>query len=200
MSQIDCDTIDLNTYDYNLDYMFDDLINYHGYASETGFQQDVNQSAPEFDNQDVLKQMQARAKAFQSLQAANIGIFWLPGIDEYDYVTRVPIVAGQHQALTDVLHFWAPLPEASGLAVPYLPITINKEEADRQFRYSRSLGAPNHPQQRFDNRLLGHNLDVIKESNSFTDYNVKPLDPVHNPQTVRGPYPVSSFNYYRLLS
>ena len=200
MSQIDCDSIDLDPYDYNLDYMFDGLTNYHGYASETGFQQDVNQSAPEFDDQDVLRQMQARAKAFQSLQAANIGIFWLPGIDEYDYVARVPIVAGQHQALTDVLHFWAPLPEASGLAAPYLPISISKEEEERQSRYSRSLGAPNHPQERFDHRWLGHNLEEVKGSNSLTSYNVTPLDPMHNPRTNGGIYPVSGPPYYRVLS
>jgi hypothetical protein len=62
MSQLDSDSIDHNTYDYNLDYMFDGLTNYHGYASETGFQQGVNQSAPELDSQDVLKQMQARPR------------------------------------------------------------------------------------------------------------------------------------------
>jgi hypothetical protein len=200
MSQLDCDSIDHNTYDYNLDYMFGDLTNYPGYASETGFQQVVNQSAPEFDSQDVLKQMQARTKAFQSLQLAGIDLFCLPGIEEYNYVERVSLVAGEHQALTDVLNYWAPLPEANGLAVPSLPILISKEEEERQFRYSRSLGAPNHPQERFDHRWLGHNLKEVKGSNSSTSYNVTPLDPMHNPRTNGGTYPVSGPSYCRVLS
>jgi hypothetical protein len=200
MSQIDCDTIDPNTYDYNLDYMFDGLTNYHGYASETGFQQVVNQSAPELDSQDVLKQMQARTKAFQSLQLAGIDLFCLPGIEEYNFVERVSLVAGEHQALTDVLNYWAPLPEANGLAVPYLPISISKEEEERQSRYSRSLGAPNHPQERFDHRWLGHNLEQIKGSNDLTSFDVTPHDPMHNPRTNGGTYPVSGPPHYRELS
>jgi hypothetical protein len=200
MSQIDCSSIESNLYDYKLDYTFNDFTNDHYYASETGFQQVVNQSAPEFDSQDVLKQMQARAKAFQSLHDASIDVFCLPGIDEYDFVERVSLVAGQHQALTDVLHFWAPLPEANGSAVPYPPVTISKEEEERQYRYSRSLGAPNHPQERFDHRWLGHNLEEVKGSNFFTSYNVTPLDPMHNPRTNGGIYPVSSPPYYRVLS
>jgi hypothetical protein len=200
MSQIDCDTIDPNTYDYNLDYMFDGLTNYHGYASETGFQQGVNQSAPELDSQDVLKQMQARTKAFQSLQLAGIDLFCLPGIEEYNYVERVSLVAGEHHALTDVLNYWAPLPEASGLTAPYPPISVNKEEEERQSRYLRSLGAPNHPQERFDHRWLGHNLEEIKGSNSQTSYNVTPLDPMHSPRANGGTYPVSGPPYYRVFS
>jgi hypothetical protein len=200
MSQLDSDSIDHNTYDYNLDYMFDGLTNYHGYASETGFQQGVNQSAPELDSQDVLKQMQARTKAFQSLQLAGIDLFCLPGIEEYNYVERVSLVAGEHHALTDVLNYWAPLPEASGLTAPYPPISVNKEEEERQSRYLRSLGAPNHPQERFDHRWLGHNLEEIKGSNSQTSYNVTPLDPMHNPRANGGTYPVSGPPYYRVFS
>jgi hypothetical protein len=200
MSQIDCDTIDPSTYDYNLDYMFDGLTNYHGYASETGFQQGVNQSAPELDSQDVLKQMQARTKAFLSLQLAGIDLFCLPGIEEYNYVERVSLVAGEHHALTDVLNYWAPLPEASGLTAPYPPISVNKEEEERQSRYLRSLGAPNHPQERFDHRWLGHNLEEIKGSNSQTSYNVTPLDPMHSPRANGGTYPVSGPPYYRVFS
>jgi len=200
MSQTDSQFIEYTPYDYSLDYLIDNFTNYNDYAPQTGFQQVFHQSAFQCDGKDVLKQMQARTQAFQSLQALGIEVFYLPGIEEYDYVERVPVVAGQHQALTDVLQFWAPLPQATGLVVPYLPITISKEEAERQSSYWRSLGAPNHPEERFEYRQLGHNLDDIKEANEFTDYNVAPLDPMHNPRTIRGPYQVSSPRYSRVLS
>jgi hypothetical protein len=200
MSQFEYLTDAFNPNDYEIALNFVDFTSYDRYASNEEPEQVIDQTVSWAASQYLLEQMQARSKAYEILDLFGIVLPPLPSVDEYDFVLRLPVVPGAHRELTETLNFWAPLLQSTDQSYPILALLIDKEEEQRQFQYNRSLEAPNHPHERYDWNWLGHNLKEVKGDNHLTDYAVKPLDPAHNPRTIKGTYPVSGPHQSRFIS